>query len=174
MSIKSTIDKHFADNYTYYKSVCKRYYNGRYLAEDLLHELYLKLSNSNPEQIERYHKANKLNCLGLLIIKDLFRHRTQKLFHIDGNTSNLFEGANFEILDFKQVDEEYIPIDEVTIERIKNTIFDGLLNQDHDIEVFVMAQIEPLYRMEQRTKINRSSLKKAYENARIKLKNQLK
>ena len=65
-------------------------------------------------------------------------------------------------------------IDEITIERIKNCIFDGLLNQDHDIEVFVMAQIEPLYRMEQRTKINRSSLKKAYENARVKLKNQLK
>jgi len=120
LSIKSIIDKHFADNYTYYKSVCKRYYNGRYLAEDLLHELYLKLSNSNPDQIERYHKANKLNCLGLLIIKDLFRHRTQKLFHIDGNTSNLFEAANFEILDFKQVDEEYFQIDEILIDKIKD------------------------------------------------------
>ena len=40
MSIKTIVDKHFADNYAYYLSVCKRYYNGRYLAEDLLHELY--------------------------------------------------------------------------------------------------------------------------------------
>lgn len=174
MSIKTTIDKHFADYYSYYKRICKKYYNGRYLAEDMLHELYFKLLAEKPESIDKYNKDGKLYILGLYRLRDLFRNRTRTLQHIDGNTSSLHEMSNYEIRDFADEPIELLPIDEINIERIKNCIFDGLLNQDHDIEVFVMAQIEPLYRMEQRTKINRSSLKKAYENARIKLKNQLK
>lgn len=137
----------------------------------MLHELYFKLLAEKQTTIEKYQADNRLQVLGLYRLKDLFRSRKKTLKHIDGSTSPLHELSNYEVFEFKDIQEiEEIEIEQIKIEKIKQTIFDGILNQDHEIEVFVMAQIEPLYRMAKRTNISRSSLKKAYENARIKLK----
>jgi len=52
-----------------------RYYNGRYLHEDLLHELYLGFLKVSPQTILEFHERNRLHNIGLWIIKSIYQSR---------------------------------------------------------------------------------------------------
>lgn len=94
---KAVVDKHFTDNYKYYRKVCYQYYGGRYLLEDLLHEVYLGFMKIRPELIDSFNQINKrtglnnLKNLGLLIIRSLYQKRFYKKKYERGSDSPLSE-----------------------------------------------------------------------------------
>ena len=77
ITTKQIIDVHFNDNYKYYRKVCYRYYSGRFIYEDLLHELYLGFFKVKEDVILQFHNIDKLKNIGLLIIRSLFQKRNQ-------------------------------------------------------------------------------------------------
>lgn len=185
---KIIIDKHFEGNYNYYKRVCLRYYKGRYLFEDLLHEVYLKFVESKEATIKRYSSSDKLYCLGLYYIRHLYRERKRtkrrgKTKHLGVSTlheqTNLTEfdldTLNIQDLSAEDKIDEFFKQDNSLklIDELKNLIIDKLQEEDEDMSVFVMAQTEPIYKMSQRTKIGKLSLQKAHDRARLTLQRKL-
>lgn len=160
---KQIIDKHFSDNYNYYRFVCYKYYKGRYLFEDLLHELYFKLLNEKEFKILKYHKDEKLKVLVIYRLRDLFRSRSK---------NNLSEKCNFELLekDFVYLQDEEPEINENKMELIKNSVWSQLAKSDIDMQVFVASQAEPIYLIAKRSGISTTKLTSCKNRAALKLK----
>lgn len=100
---KEIVDKHFCSNYSYYERVCRQYYHGRYLKDDLLHESYIYFLKIRDEVIQKFYEADRLHNLGLLVIRKVYQVRYQVKRNNSeirkGETSPLFEGlpANLDV-----------------------------------------------------------------------------
>lgn len=183
--VKFIINKHFEDNYNYYKWVCNRYFNGRYLAEDMLHETYLKFFDQREDKIRNYNDLGKLRVLGVYFIRELFSCKSQTMKHKDGRTSPLHETSSNEFdferyynddKDCEMLDAEVCQedkreeVDLIKLERIKEEIVVSIQNDDHDMNVFVMAQTQSINKISKETNINRRSIQHSYDRAQIRLK----
>lgn len=100
MTSKQIVDIHFEKNYNYYRSVCYRYYKGRYLFEDLLNESYLELLKVKENVIFDFNDKDKLHCICLKIIRSLYQkryHPAKNNYSGNGSTSSpLFETPSIE------------------------------------------------------------------------------
>jgi hypothetical protein len=112
---KLILDKHFTDNYNYYRNVCWKYYRGRYLFEDLFHESYLLCLREREETVIRLFNVDKLHYLVLRRIGYLFRHRKsatnrKSQVHDGANLSSpLFETPNVSYeVDFPSEDNDLV------------------------------------------------------------------
>jgi len=99
MNAKEIVDKHFNDNYGYYYRICSQRYKGRYLKEDLLHDMYLEVLKSKPETIIKVSEQGRLRTLFICRMKDLLRESKKVKQHHDGSTSDLNESALSAIVD---------------------------------------------------------------------------
>ena len=72
------IDEHYNAEYQYYRRVCRRYYKGRYLFEDLLHELYFGLLKVPEDVVIKYKETNTLRILGFRTIRNIYQRRDQQ------------------------------------------------------------------------------------------------
>lgn len=89
--VKTIIDEHIKVNYDYYHRVCKKYYNGRYIADDMVQELYLAFLNVKEDVILKFHSVNKLKNIGGKIALSLFNKRNQGTKNAGKSTSPLHE-----------------------------------------------------------------------------------
>lgn len=192
MTTKEIVDQHFTQNIKYYESLCKKHFNGRYLWEDLLQETYLGLLKS--QVLHKSTDNNYLLTVGTNVCGAIFQKRKTCKKHCDGKDSPLFETAEVFCSTFDNQEQEIIKnqaawakgthsnkkqlevstkhepeVSETAaqhIEEIKALVFQGLEKQDHDIEVFVMSQIESINEMSKRTGISRYCLTKANNRAK--------
>jgi hypothetical protein len=198
----SIINQHFEKDYKYYERICKRYFKGRYLSTDLLHEAYLCFINENEIKIKAYNDNNNLRILGIYYIRKLYNRRKQVFKNKNGHTSTLHElvsvenclrkedtkkdydyvdvDANtddfdfYQALEFERIEGDFESIDLIEVEKIKDEIITSVSNQDHDMNVFIMAQTQSINSISKETKINRASIQKSYDRAQIRLKRLVK
>jgi hypothetical protein len=169
---RNLIDKHFTENYKSYKSVCRKKFGGRYVYEDLLHELYIMFIDYDSEKIRRYSDNGKLHILGLCFIQKIFAKRNNKKKY-KAESSNLLEiSTSVECSDNMFMIEDIEPelISDEKIEKVKAYLIKGVLSGDTDLNLFAMAQVDNLYSIHKKTGINRKSLQDSYGRAQLKLK----
>ena len=200
--IKQIIDNHFTKYYNYYQSVCRNKYNGRYIADDLLHETYLAFFKVRPEIIVRFNDVNKLQNIGGKIIISLFNKRNQGTKNKGKNTSPLheiptndldtigkFKCDEFEIetaddyIDyllftdnlFMEGEKERAKVKELRLSSVQGVINDRLRDKDtwFATEVFLQCQDKSVLKLSKETRINRSYLTKAYNSGKDVLRIEL-
>lgn len=201
--IKVIIDNHFVKYYDYYKSVCKKKYSGRYVADDLLHEVYLAFFKVNPEVIIKFNDVNKLQNIGGKIIISLFNKRNQGTKNKGKTTSPLHETPVNDINDIRspkecnlleiESNDDYIDyllfndnifmekekerqrIKEIHLSNAQSVINQRLRDKEtwFATEVFLQCQDKSILRLSKETRINRSYLTKAYDNGKEMLKSDL-
>lgn len=188
--MKDIIDKHFTDNYKYYKSICKRHINN-ITHEDMLHELYLKFFNVNHNVIIEYNGNGKLTNIGCMILRYLAQNRYRTKKNKQGSTSPLFISdvpCDINDLYSQQADEhssvDYIIdlIESKIKEENKEELFSKLnhaiikhLNSENNtnIAVFLQANETSLYELHKDSGISRFYLKRSYEKGKELLKKEL-
>jgi hypothetical protein len=166
--VKEIIDTHIIEYEKYYKFICRNYYNGRYLSDDLFQELYLCFLDADPNEVKKFADAKKLHYLGALIIRNTFGKRGYHKRQERSETSPLFELSNITELVDKRIREDQTK--EVNLEKL----MDDLYKRDwfsHD--VFMLAQNESINSLSKRTKIDRQLLTSTYKEARTYLLNRI-
>lgn len=119
-TVQHIINSHYEQNYRYYRKICRQKYNGNYLYEDLLHELYFNFLRVRPEKILEYNSTNSLNVIGNRLIKWLYIKRTR---HNQNNNKNklsgdspLFETATKSFIEMDEDGEPRDPLDNIGVE----------------------------------------------------------
>lgn len=179
---KKIIDDHFTQKYDYYRRVCAKYYNGRYLTDDMLHELYLAFFNVRPEIILQFNAIGKLQNIGGKIILSLYCKRNQGNKNKGKQSSALHELPMFDIdiVGDMIVDDS---VDECKHEQRENQLsnmdvaIDKLLRDPNtwfSTQVFLECQTDSILALSKKTKISRGYLTKAYKRGNELLLNEIK
>lgn len=188
--MKNIIDKHYTDNYKYYKVICKRYINN-ITHEDMLHELYLKFFKVNEAVIIEYNKLNKLTNIGCMILRYLAQNRYRTKKNKQGETSPLFisnvpcdindiyslnnDEVNsldyiIDLIESKQTEENK----EELFSKLNHAIIKNLNNENNTyISVFLQANETSLYELHKDSGISRFYLKRSYDKGKEILKKEL-
>lgn len=192
MQIKEIIDDHFQSNYFYYKRVCFKYFKGRYLFEDLLHESYVKFHSTKEETVIRLNSAGKLHYGVLRIIGKLFKrrktacNRQSRFYEGNNNSSPLFEtpGVSYEY-DFPTNDVDYDK-DEIEIQQYfekATRIIEDTLQQPNEnkkgksnylkVKVFLEVQRTNINQISKTTGISRPFITQTYRESQQYLREQI-
>lgn len=171
MEVKSIIDLHYTSNYKYYKHICNRFYKGRYIADDMLHELYLGFLTVSPRVIIKFNEIDKLKCIGIKILKSLFSKRNLGTKNKGKQSSPLHEIPVFDIQTYSYPDIETeleSEINETNIIKSEAAINKLLSNNDtwFVTQVFIQCQNQSILKLSRDTKINRSYLTSAYKKGK--------
>lgn len=182
--MKQHIDEHIVKFEKYYRGVCYTYYNGRYLYEDLLQELYIEFINTSPNIIRKFHVNNKLIYLGHILIRKIYSHRGYHKRYDKGKTSPLFESCHIECLDIDKIDLTSSENIESELDELINNlppdpeyIFKQL--DEHEKEDYFEANIvrlsqnESLHSISKRTRISYPYIVKKYKEANENIKKRL-
>ena len=168
MNIKDIIDNHITNDYSYYNRISKRYYNNRYLADDMTQELYLSFLKVKPEVIKKFNEINKLRLIGGRILLSLYSKRNQGTKNKGKSVSPLHETPTISLFDV------VIPSEE-SHEDIKEVL--DLLMRGNDtwffVTVFQECQEQSILQLSNKTKISRSYLTMAYKKGKELLYNEL-
>jgi len=153
------INEHILANEKAYRDMCRSCYKGRYLADDLFSEFYLKFIAVSDQKLAKWPN---LKALGYWIIKDLFLKRNR-------NGSPLKEFA------YKDPDK-YTPEEPESKEHIYQALETAIavkLSTPHDFletAILVQSQTESLRTIQKKTGIDRSALGKYQKKAKEDLK----
>jgi hypothetical protein len=136
--------------------------------------------NVNDERIIRLHNVDKLHCMGLMLIKDLYRNRTRgKKIESKNGTSPLFEiqNGNIYIERFRDLTEQTEGIDDI-YERAEKIINEALTSEKKlflKVTVFTKANEEGknINNIHKKTGISRNYLTKLYKEGQKYIKNKL-
>lgn len=134
--VKTIIDEHIKVNYDYYHRVCKKYYNGRYIADDMVQELYLAFLNVKEDVILKFHSVNKLKNIGGKIALSLFNKRNQGTKNAGKSTSPLHE-----VPARTSVNNTFIVLDKNNYRPNENP--DDFFNHDDFIDIVNWKKSEP-------------------------------
>lgn len=179
MDAKLIIDKHYSDNYNYYRSVCYNYYRGRYLWEDLSHELYIDFLKIKAQVIEKFHQLGKLKNIGLKLIRRLYERRfraKRSTTNHNGEVSPLHEtpGVSYAI-EISQADNKNYLAKELQFSKMERAIKQALQSQDRwfDVSVFLQSQDESILSISKKTRIGRDRLTRAANAGKEYLKQRI-
>lgn len=167
MSVKMIIDEHYTKYYHYYHMICTRFFKGRYIAEDMLHELYLGFLTVKSEVIIKFHAIDKLKCIGIRILKSLYSKRNLGTKRAGKTTSPLHELPM--VFDVNELEIETDNIsNEYNYEKTEQAINKLTSNNDtwFVTQVFIQCQQTNISKLSRETKISRSYLTAAYKKGR--------
>lgn len=190
--MKEIVDKHYSEYYKYYRRMCLQYYNGRYLSEDLLHELYFELLKVKPETVEFFDEIGKLHYIGLRIIKSLFYHKNKSKTH-SAESSPLFETPSVStstmLLDSFLKDESILELNELEneiqrqFEAAQRGIEQALSSKESPdnktpsdylkVRVFLDANETNIHRLSKTIGVNRAYIKEVYKQGQELLKQKI-
>jgi DNA-directed RNA polymerase specialized sigma24 family protein len=184
--MRKIIDNHFATNYEYYRKVCKAYYRGADLADDLLHESFVSFTKVKPDVIERFNELEKLHCIVLKIIRSTYANRRRAKQNKQGNTSPLYIGSStsvdYEFVNLVSVEEDNVllELEPKLLAVIKQAECEPVvygkgkeLSNFLKVKVFVQANQQGIRQTSRSTGISRNYLAKIYNEGKEFLKQQL-
>lgn len=185
--VKSIIDNHIKLNYDYYHRVCKKYYNGRYIADDMVQELYLAFLNVKEDVILKFHSVNKLKNIGGKIALSLFNKRNQGTKNAGKTTSPLHEVPTFgscltdddfsEWSAYRPESHDYCrhTVKEKQLSTMAEAMTKLMRNQEtwFEVTVFKECQNQSILSLSKETRISRSYLTRAYNNGRELIKKEM-
>lgn len=198
--VKQIIDEHFKVNYNYYKNICNKYFNNRYIAEDMLHQLYLSFLDVKEDVVIKFNEIGKLKNIGGNILVSLYTKRNQGNKNKGASSSPLHEipilhntektirsGVKIycskpekESISFykagfyskqSDLDNSRYLIKEKQLSKMEVAINEKLTGDTwFATKVFLLCQEQSILSLSKQTKISRSYLTKAYAKGQEILK----
>lgn len=177
INIKSEIDNHFSANYNYYQRICNKYFSGNDLQNDLLHELYIRLSQIPEQTIKRYIEAKRLHNIGLLTIKKIYSERYKVKTKSQAKCSKENYGSTSPLYTSPDVLPIIIESTPSENEPSKAALYDSLelLKNNHYFcyEILILTTEVGQTKAAKQMKLTKVAYKQHFETAKQLLKKQL-